>query len=236
MINGNKRMMKLSADDSSDSAWSTAANWDSFETTNGDSANCALDRPGPTVTERPNSPTEEQSCQDVSETSSTESSMDESSGEIWGDCILFDSPVSIFNVRYITCTIVLVATHSCPFPFLKTWAESNEVDAGEVRDILQEASRTPDPGDVVALRDSLNVFEGENTPPGSDSDGDLMDTNETTWRRLARYAAEANTLSNDKNWDEMDDSDQYFTGSADTSGGCNSDGGEYPIDENDHIA
>jgi len=112
-------MMKLSADDSSDSAWSTAANWDSFETTNGDSANCALDRPGPTVTERPNSPTEEQSCQDVSETSSTESSMDESSGEIWGDCILFDSPVSIFNVRYITCTIVLVATHSCPFPFLE---------------------------------------------------------------------------------------------------------------------
>jgi hypothetical protein len=71
--------MKLSADDSRDSDWSTAANCDSFETRDGDSTNCALDRPSANATERPNSPTEERP--DVSETPSTESSMNESSGE-----------------------------------------------------------------------------------------------------------------------------------------------------------
>lgn len=127
----------------------------------------------------------------------------------------------------------MVATHSRLY-LLQTFAGSEEVDAGEVSELLQAASRSPDPGVLIALRDSLNVFDGEQTPPGSESDDGQMDTNETTWRRLARYAAEANTHSNDKTWEELNESDQYFTGSADTSGGCISDGSEYPMDGNDN--
>jgi hypothetical protein len=118
---------------------------------------------------------------------------------------------------------------------LPTFAASQEVDAEEVVEILQEARHTPDPGDLIALRRSLDLFDGEQTPPGSESsDDELMDTNETTWRRLARYAAEASSHSNDETWEEMDDSDQFFTGSEDTSGGCISDGSDYPIDDNDN--
>lgn len=117
---------------------------------------------------------------------------------------------------------------------LPTFAASKEVDAEELVEILQEARHTPDPGDLLALQRCLDLFDEDKTPPGSESfDDGLMDTNETTWRRLARYAAEASSHSNDKTWEEMDDSDQFFTGSEDTSGGCISDGSDYPIDEND---
>jgi hypothetical protein len=89
---------------------------------------------------------------------------------------------------------------------------------------MQEALHTPEPAELIALERSLGIFQQQLTPPESESSDGLMDTNDTTFRRLARYADEASSSSMDRTWDEkMDESDEFFTGSEDTSGGCKSD-------------
>jgi hypothetical protein len=101
---------------------------------------------------------------------------------------------------------------------------ADDINSDEVEDIVQEARHTPEPAELIALEESLDIFRQELTPPESESSDGLMDTNDTTLRRLARYADEASSSSMDRTWDEtMDDSDEFFTGSEDTSGGCKSD-------------
>lgn len=102
------------------------------------------------------------------------------------------------------------------------------MELDEVNEIMQEASHTPDPQQLITLQRNLDIFDEQQTPSsGSESSDGLMATNDTTIKRLARYADEASSNSNDMTWEEMmADSDPYFTGSADTSGGCISDASE----------
>jgi hypothetical protein len=101
---------------------------------------------------------------------------------------------------------------------------ADDINPEEVEDIVQEARHTPEQAELIALERNLDNFQQQLTPPESESSDGLMDTNDTTLRRLARYADEASSSSMDRTWDEtMGESDEFFTGSEDTSGGCTSD-------------
>jgi hypothetical protein len=110
-----------------------------------------------------------------------------------------------------------------------------EVDSDELNEITEEARHPPDPEVLIALLNrSLAHSSQEFTPPGSDSSDEAGYTRDTTLRRLARYADQNSSLSNDENWvkEMKDDEDCYFTGSEDTSGGGKSDWSDYIDDDN----
>jgi hypothetical protein len=111
---------------------------------------------------------------------------------------------------------------------------TDEVDSDEVNAITEEARHSPDPVELIALNLSLDHCSQQFTPPGSECSEGVMDTNETTLRRLARYADEDRSQSGDENWvEEMkDDDSRYYTGSDDTSGGYQTDWSDCCEDEN----
>lgn len=96
---------------------------------------------------------------------------------------------------------------------------ANEISEDEEQALLADANNPPDEEALNLLKRSLEMQSNQGTPSSStemDSDDQLV-TNETTWTRLKRYAANA-WSSADSDWDS-DNSDRHFTGSDDTSGG-----------------
>lgn len=95
-------------------------------------------------------------------------------------------------------------------------------------DLSFEVAELNDRPDLVEqldeMRTNLFVYSQQNTPPRpiSNDHPDTMQTFETTFLRLDRYAADDSL--DDENWSESEMFDTHYNGSADTSNCAGSEG------------
>lgn len=84
---------------------------------------------------------------------------------------------------------------------------------------MEEAENAPNAEELTALRLTLDVQEQQRTPTRLDEDpDDYIFTSDSTFLRLKRYVDQRSSHSNDPDWGD-DHSENYFTGSEETSGG-----------------
>lgn len=89
----------------------------------------------------------------------------------------------------------------------------------EIEELMEEAENPPSNDDLADLGHKLHVLEQQSTPPRVVEDpDDYILTSDSTLLRMQRYSEQNSSSSNDPEWGE-EMSDNYYTGSEETSGG-----------------
>lgn len=89
----------------------------------------------------------------------------------------------------------------------------------DIDELMEDAENPPNAEELTALRQTLDAMEQQRTPTRVDEDpDDYIFTSDSTFLRMKRYVDQRSTNSNDPDWAD-DHSENYFTGSEETSGG-----------------
>lgn len=89
----------------------------------------------------------------------------------------------------------------------------------EIDELMEDAQNPFNIVELTALRQTLDAMDQQRTPPRVVEDpDDYIFTSDSTDLRLQRYVDQKSTQSNDPDWSD-EQSEKYFTGSEETSGG-----------------